>query len=346
LEKIRACAAFVADVTLVGSIEPGDGSGERKRTPNPNVLIELGYAVGTLGWERTILVMNTLYGPPEDLPFDLRHRRWPLRFSAKPDDALNSVRSKLSAEIETALPLILSQRGAADSGAIADEVRQKVESFHAAVKAGKFADINASHGVLAVSIIPTQGPADPSSFLQTVAGSRTGPRPLCSSGWNHRLGGRFFRTFDTRGPDDASATEVGIDGVTLAVTNRNFAEKPAKTSSTSLIEPDMIGVVPVKGAATYLNVLQQTGLRGACWLALALLNLRPCRLRPHSWLGDSQVCEGDVVTDPVRFEIGNDAVTLDDVARALRLALDHFWREFEQINCPEFDQSGNWKGPR
>lgn len=37
LEKIDACAAMVADVTIVGS-------DSERQSPNPNVLLELGYA--------------------------------------------------------------------------------------------------------------------------------------------------------------------------------------------------------------------------------------------------------------------------------------------------------------
>ncbi len=56
-----------------------------KAMPNPNVLLELGYAAAKLGWDRLVLVMNTNYGHPEELPFDLRNRRFPLTFKIAPD---------------------------------------------------------------------------------------------------------------------------------------------------------------------------------------------------------------------------------------------------------------------
>ncbi|MGK2886594.1 MAG: hypothetical protein ACSLE8_17775 [Rhodococcus sp. (in: high G+C Gram-positive bacteria)] len=59
----------MADVTIIN-----DPTNERA-TPNPNVLLELGYAMHALGEERIILVMNSHYGPVERLPFDLRARR-------------------------------------------------------------------------------------------------------------------------------------------------------------------------------------------------------------------------------------------------------------------------------
>lgn len=67
--KIAASNAFLADITLINP------TSSERRTPNPNVLLELGYAIATIGPERTILVMNTAYGPIENLPFDLKMRR-------------------------------------------------------------------------------------------------------------------------------------------------------------------------------------------------------------------------------------------------------------------------------
>lgn len=68
LKKIDGCAVFVADVTPIGKIGG-------KCLPNPNVLIELGYAVKALGWNRVVMVLNEAFAKVEELPFDLRHRR-------------------------------------------------------------------------------------------------------------------------------------------------------------------------------------------------------------------------------------------------------------------------------
>ena len=78
LGKIDNCAALIADVTFVGA---STGSRHAKKMPNSNVLLELGYAAARIGWDRIILVMNEAYGPPEDLPFDLKHRRFPIRYN-------------------------------------------------------------------------------------------------------------------------------------------------------------------------------------------------------------------------------------------------------------------------
>lgn len=72
--RIRDCAFFVADLTFTSKTESG------KVVPNPNVLIELGYAARSVGWERTILVMNAAYGNAKQLPFDILQHRWPIEY--------------------------------------------------------------------------------------------------------------------------------------------------------------------------------------------------------------------------------------------------------------------------
>jgi hypothetical protein len=67
--KIATADVFVADVSIINSGVEG------RKTPNPNVLLELGFAISELGWDRILLVGNTAFGTPETLPFDLRGRR-------------------------------------------------------------------------------------------------------------------------------------------------------------------------------------------------------------------------------------------------------------------------------
>lgn len=79
--KIENAAVFVPDLTFVGTRRDG------RPTPNPNVLIEYGYALRALGHSRIVAVMNAAHGGPgEDMPFDMRHLRWPILYNL-PDGA-------------------------------------------------------------------------------------------------------------------------------------------------------------------------------------------------------------------------------------------------------------------
>jgi hypothetical protein len=70
LTKINASTVIVADVTPTLLDSAND-----RFYPNPNVMLELGYGVRTLGWGRVICVFNETVCRPEQLPFDIRHRR-------------------------------------------------------------------------------------------------------------------------------------------------------------------------------------------------------------------------------------------------------------------------------
>ena len=68
-EKIDKSVLFVCDISIINS------TCQCKKTPNPNVLMELGYAVNKLGWERVICLFDANTGEIEDLPFDIRQKR-------------------------------------------------------------------------------------------------------------------------------------------------------------------------------------------------------------------------------------------------------------------------------
>lgn len=84
LDKIDIATAFVADVTPV-SIIPAKNEFPEKRNINPNVAIELGYALRALGDVNVLMVLNTHYGGREFLPFDLAHKGGPIMFDLPPD---------------------------------------------------------------------------------------------------------------------------------------------------------------------------------------------------------------------------------------------------------------------
>jgi hypothetical protein len=92
LDKIAGCAVFVADLTPIGKTDGG------KALPNPNVLIELGWAHHRPGPDRLIAVLNTASGwKPDDLPFDVRHRR------VLPYELADTADAKTRKEAKTAL---------------------------------------------------------------------------------------------------------------------------------------------------------------------------------------------------------------------------------------------------
>lgn len=70
LRKIDECDFYIADVSIVGKLDRN-----QKNVPNANVLIEFGYALKILGYERITLLFNQAYGKINNLPFDLDRRK-------------------------------------------------------------------------------------------------------------------------------------------------------------------------------------------------------------------------------------------------------------------------------
>lgn len=114
--KVDAATAFLSDLTYVASRADG------RLMPNPNVLLEHGWALRALTWRRVISVMNIAHGSPEDqpLPFDLQHFRRPILYNC-PDDAdqatRRAARDALAGAFRDALRAILNDEVAATPAA-------------------------------------------------------------------------------------------------------------------------------------------------------------------------------------------------------------------------------------
>jgi hypothetical protein len=110
--KIDRASVFVADLTFVARRRDGRSS------PNPNVLMEYGWALKSRGLRRIISVVNTAYGVAnaESLPFNLRHIRFPIPYHCPEnasDDVRKSAREQLARSLHAALSTVLKQEGAA-----------------------------------------------------------------------------------------------------------------------------------------------------------------------------------------------------------------------------------------
>lgn len=75
LRKIDSCDIFLADITPVNNYQQTLGNGQIviKEVPNPNVLLELGYAMSALGVEYVIVVAHQGTWIPSNMPFDINH---------------------------------------------------------------------------------------------------------------------------------------------------------------------------------------------------------------------------------------------------------------------------------
>jgi hypothetical protein len=119
MTKIKASDIFVGDLSIVLH---SDG----RAYPNSNVLWEYGFALASLGEERCIGVINTGLGQPEDLPFDINHRRYvcySIPRGVKPTDLVPELVGRLKAEILIALERPLIKLLPSEPGTLAPAAR-------------------------------------------------------------------------------------------------------------------------------------------------------------------------------------------------------------------------------
>ncbi|MCK1441477.1 hypothetical protein IVB43_03545 [Bradyrhizobium sp. 48] len=110
LKKIDGAEIFVGDVTPVGRGAPhvtDEGvASDGKALMNPNVAIELGYALKSKTTENVLMVMNGHYGKRADMPFDLGHKGGPIMYNLPPHatkEQIASEKKKLVAILQEAL---------------------------------------------------------------------------------------------------------------------------------------------------------------------------------------------------------------------------------------------------
>jgi hypothetical protein len=133
LKKIEQARAFVADITPIGWSDAPEGNA-RKHLPNPNVMIELGYAKSALGTERIIQIWNTGFTGcgPADLPFDMRGKKGPITYNldaSAPSEERNRVLGTLTKQLKGAIHAVLATwptESVPDRWALADSRDQSI----------------------------------------------------------------------------------------------------------------------------------------------------------------------------------------------------------------------------
>lgn len=119
-KKIDAATVFVPDLTFVGL------RNDNRPSPNPNVLIEYGWALKALGHNRIVAVMNVAFGEPtsESMPFDMKHLRFPITYTLSEDASDTEKRNELERLAKTlrdALSAVMATEGSRSRAAASAE---------------------------------------------------------------------------------------------------------------------------------------------------------------------------------------------------------------------------------
>ena len=167
-EKIRKCDIFIADLTLISAKR------SPKPTPNPNVLVEYGYALHALESNRVIGVINESFGQVAKLPFDIRSRRC-MRYSTNSLSSIEELREQLTNNLAAHLKELLK------------EISGKNVSFDKKLD-NKPAAPSLGHDKV-VSPILGSGSQSPKHVADAVVSSGY-PHSIPHSWWDGTIGGR------------------------------------------------------------------------------------------------------------------------------------------------------------
>jgi hypothetical protein len=179
--------------------------------------------------------MNTAFGYPEDLPFDLKSHSFPITYDL-PDTSdpqrVKDVRKKLTDHIANALKPILiavatkQLQDEEQNAAKESWTEQQWRTFQNQVVNEGFRGIAKGRPCFAIAIIPLKQPANRIDIAANEDKIQLGAPPLGATGWNTHRFGRSIVNDNSRDarhdrPAEAptTATEVTDTGCVFAVTD-------------------------------------------------------------------------------------------------------------------------------
>jgi len=328
LKKIDAASVFIGDVTFTGKRVDG------RPTPNPNVLIEYGWAIKSLTYERVICVMNSAYGEPTSvtLPFDLAHLRRPIQYNLPPDASPETKRDekkRISRILKEAIALSLDtiQRQAASpppsfpaADAMDGPARFRKSGQHLGIKDGMFG-MEASHKVFLQSgpsvwlrVMPTTNPnrvfdipqlqsllcRDNKFFLPPLASPSNYSYVRSADGFG------IIRTSESEGSDPVMVNGIAfafVTGEIWSVETVFFKYTPGQIDEKRIEDSFSYSI------EMYTQYLDALGLRGPYkWKAGVIgiegYNLEYPEAPGYVRVGPGPLCASDLIEDEGRIEVG------------------------------------------
>jgi hypothetical protein len=359
LKKIIKCDIFLADLTFVGKSEIKAVDEKEQLISNPNVIMELGYDVGSKsdkssdGFERVIAVMNTAYGEPGEQMFDIK-RRHPIKYnlpegSDKP--TIVRVQKQLTSDIINALLTILQRAVFPERGKAAiDRFNEIRTNFESSLKAGNFHGLIHTPGMIAITIVPA---INLKMKYEDIA-KRKFP-PFDYAKWSHQepSGKSILYVWEPKYQDSSSErlsiTEVKTDGIILAA-DAFFITENSKSDGENTYIPNVVefGNLIVKTIHRYLNEMYQMGINGPWVLSISLLEVRGCRMlcqQQRNWEIHgirNRINKDDVIPDYVEIQDFSQVDSPQKTGCYLKETFDYIWREFGFPHSLNHNENGNF----
>ncbi|MCC7147329.1 MAG: hypothetical protein IT443_12855 [Phycisphaeraceae bacterium] len=362
-DKINSCSIFLADLTLVGQTSPHSPKQPVKYLPNSNVMYELGYAMARVSPDRIICVMNTAFGDPAQLPFDLRHRRHvQYHLCDKDESRLSDIQKKLASDLCNAIRDIFkttprSSRPAKTNAGVLKRIEQQQHQFEMDVLGNRFHNFQAERGILALSLLPEQPLEPPISFVDPAIRIRQLPTISSDERSPHFYSNRAV-VVDQYSKSDRpfGTTELHQSGNIYAADGNLLRGGDISAKSAKYFSHAARGAVPypyyekrlVVVALAYLCLQREIGIHGPIHCHLRFFRVLDfilvpdgIRLLPNH---DFRVLDQNELS-PARIKIdeNTDISSPEGVAGLLKPAFDSICLDFCSHGSFNFDESGKWK---
>ena len=359
LDKIRSCSVLLADLTFVGRTEVEEAQ-KAQLVSNPNVLLEVGYAVrdkhseASDGFDRVLAVMNTAYGEPNEQMFDTK-RRWALRYHLREGAGkaeIERTKRSLTRDIKNALLTICKKAIAVAETESApqrfDDVRN---TFESAVRNGTFHSLCRKEAVITICFVPDG--VHIFEYAELKEQQIPPPHTDHSIGWAPEYRGKSVLSVDdlsdaSRGetPMRCKIAQLTIEGAIFAadayLLRPRSDERPSEFRET--VPLTQFERLVTWSVTRYGQVLSELGAAPPWRVGISLIGIRGfVMLTPNSRGPKVPHDKEDLVADPVIVRSVEDVSSQRAVGRSFKGTFDYVWREFGADGSPSYDPEGNWE---
>ena len=322
-KKIDAAGVFVGDMTFVGKRI------DERPTPNPNVLIEYGWALKSKTHERVILLMNAAYGEPSDksLPFNLKHMLWPITYTLADDATMEQKKKEktklikvLAAAVRASLQTLPTAVAETPPQFPAAETRDGPARFRAK---GEALGIDDDFGSLRGDVLLAEGSAIWLRLMPIADSGKRWPSHLLKES-AIKDGHMHLSPFSRGGGSDFLRAEDGF-GIYTPVPRQDKQEGPITTSSiafafetgevwsldTNLLSRREDWLPPENYFTTaltrYSRFLQELGIEGPYRWMVGMEGVKGRQLNVppppgHINFGDAPTCVADLIQEQGTYD--------------------------------------------
>lgn len=341
LQKIARADVFVPDVSIVMS------GGSNRWSPNPNVVMELGYAVAELGWDRIVMVMNTAFGDVTQLPFDLRGRRV-LSYSLPdaPGTPKADLRRDLERRLREAILSIVTQQGdrlredeMTRRRALIDWAKQFRDERLKSIRNGTGAagPLSSNHLVCVHCVPHAAVSGDVRIDVGQIDERKTFAPPIGSTGYNSHFNADGLFRENRNGDALDGYLQLFRNGIVESVDSHMMVGHGRETGLPSVFFAMSLSRFLTEAVAMWCAL----GIGGPACVLVTLTGLKDV---PFMLPANGGYVTRSFSSDT--FYLPD--VVIDDFERdprpLLRHALDVLWQAAGDSGCPYFSADGQWIG--